>query len=83
MVGAEVLIVEEEATRDPQRLVAQLASGGATVWETVPSLLRAVLEQVSSEQLRKMGRLRWLVVTGEALEWSCVGSGSSSGAKWR
>jgi len=68
MVGAEVLIVEEEATRDPQRLVAQLASGGATVWETVPSLLRAVLDQVSSEQLRKMGRLRWLVVTGEALE---------------
>ncbi|HVG20234.1 MAG TPA: amino acid adenylation domain-containing protein, partial [Blastocatellia bacterium] len=69
LVGGEVDIFDEEESREAGRLVEKVVAGGLTIIEVVPSLLRAMLEvmevrRVGAEELR---RLRWLVVTGEAL----------------
>jgi len=66
MVGGQVRIVGDEVARDAQRLLDEVRDSGVTVWETVPSLLSAVLGQ-PEERNGALGRLRWLLTTGEAL----------------
>ncbi len=65
-VGGAVDIFKDDIAHDPQRLLKEVESRSITVWETVPSLLRAVLEQASVGVLR-FNELRWLIPTGEAL----------------
>jgi amino acid adenylation domain-containing protein len=64
VAGGRVQMVGEEAAGDPVRLLAQVDAGRVSVWEAVPSLLAAVLEVAVRPRL---GGLRWLLVTGEAL----------------
>jgi amino acid adenylation domain-containing protein len=77
MVGGQVRIVPAEQAIDPVELLRELRDGGVTVLETVPSLLRVLLDEtelkgdVEAEHDASRdvtwGRLRWLIATGEAL----------------
>ena len=67
--GGQVYIINDDDVRDPMELVRQVERGAVTVLETVPSLLRAFIQEVSaSDNLRdRLSCLRRMVVTGEAL----------------
>jgi amino acid adenylation domain-containing protein len=70
LVGARVEIIGDEAGHDPGALLREVEERGVSVLEVVPSMLRALLTEVQEgrgERVR-LGSLRWLVVTGEALE---------------
>jgi amino acid adenylation domain-containing protein len=69
LVGATVRVVADDATYDPVRLLSALDRERITVFETVPSTLRALLDD---DVQRAAGRprleaLRRLISTGEAL----------------
>ena len=65
VVGGRVLIVDRQEAHDPLALPRRLERGGVTVWETVPSLLEAIVDD-SSENGKKLSSMRWVIVTGEA-----------------
>ncbi|HKQ07721.1 MAG TPA: AMP-binding protein, partial [Blastocatellia bacterium] len=65
LVGGQVQIVEARQAHDPQQLWLALQAAGVTVWETVPSLLEAMLGEVGDRQAG-VASLRWVLVTGEA-----------------
>jgi len=69
LAGGRVLFVDDAAARDPRALAAAVREGGATVLQTVPSLLRALVEaaQADPSVLAALGTLRWMISTGEAL----------------
>ncbi len=68
-VGARVRIFADKVAADPRALLRALQTETVSVAETVPSMLRAMLEEIPS--LASAGdllpALRWLVVTGEVL----------------
>ncbi len=61
--GAQVEIIPDETAHDPQRLLQACKGARVTILESVPSLMRAVLDEPAVE----LTRLRWLLPTGEAL----------------
>jgi amino acid adenylation domain-containing protein/FkbM family methyltransferase len=65
VVGGKVQIVGEEEVHDPEGLLRFLDRTGVTVWETVPSLLEAMVGE-ERETWERLAGLRWVVVTGEA-----------------
>jgi amino acid adenylation domain-containing protein len=65
LVGGRVHIVPDDVAHDPAKLVEECVEAGVTVLETVPSLLRIMLEERCLE--RPLAVLRWMIVTGEAL----------------
>jgi amino acid adenylation domain-containing protein/non-ribosomal peptide synthase protein (TIGR01720 family) len=71
LVGGRVLILGDEISHDPQRLLAAASEAGVTVLETVPSMLRGMLDACELEPapggsaLPSPAGWRWLVVTGE------------------
>jgi amino acid adenylation domain-containing protein len=68
LVGGSVRVVSDEVRHDPLGLLSLVEREGVTVLEVVPSLLQAMLEEVSSSRRPpRLASLRWLVVTGEAL----------------
>jgi amino acid adenylation domain-containing protein len=76
LVGGRVEIFPDEIAHDPARLLAETERSGVTVLETVPSLLRAALdEREAGGPVPLLRRLRWLLATGEALP-------PSLGARW-
>lgn len=72
--GACTRIVPDESVRDPAALLAAVETGGISILEIVPSLMRVLLEW---EPLPALSSLRWLIPTGEALppavcrDWLC------------
>jgi len=68
-VGGRVDIVPDEIAHDPVRLLAELERGEITGLETVPSMLRALLDEVAQREAPPpaLSSLRWLMATGEAL----------------
>jgi amino acid adenylation domain-containing protein/thioester reductase-like protein/non-ribosomal peptide synthase protein (TIGR01720 family) len=62
LCGAEVRIYPDEVARNPERLLRAVAEDGVTILESVPSLIRAMLDFGGVE----LPRLRWLLPTGEA-----------------
>jgi non-ribosomal peptide synthetase component F len=69
LVGARVHIFGEAVAQDPARLLDEVERNGISILESVPSLMRAMLEDV---ELRGTVRpalraLRWMIATGEAL----------------
>jgi amino acid adenylation domain-containing protein len=66
LAGACVLIIGDEAVRDPRALLAQIDAGGVTVLELVPSLLRALVQESEGAE-RALHSVRWVLPTGEAL----------------
>ncbi len=68
LVGGQVRIYPDEVAFDPWQLLAHTEQDRVTILETVPSLLRAMLEHVVETRERpELAALRWLLVTGEAL----------------
>ncbi len=90
LVGGRVRIVSPEHSLDPVQMLKLVREDGVTVLETVPSLLRALVDQArqqsaadASQAAASWGKLRWMVATGEALlpelcrEWFLYGSPSA------
>ncbi|HET9714281.1 MAG TPA: amino acid adenylation domain-containing protein, partial [Pyrinomonadaceae bacterium] len=67
LVGGRVEVIADEAVHDPALMLDQVDERGITVLEVVPTLLRAVLEQATSNQPRDLAALKWVIPTGEAL----------------
>jgi amino acid adenylation domain-containing protein/non-ribosomal peptide synthase protein (TIGR01720 family) len=65
LVGGRVEIFPDETAQSPGLLLAAMAATGITVVETVPSLLRLMIEEAESGAARPP--LRWMIPTGEAL----------------
>ena len=66
LAGGSMHIAGDEIAHDPERLLAFAGGEGITVLETVPSMLRAMLDATGSSA-PCLPALRWLIVTGEAL----------------
>ncbi len=62
-------IFPDEVTHDPGRLLAQVEEQHISILETVPSMMRAMLDvlEISLTKGPKLAALRWLIPTGEAL----------------
>lgn len=69
LVGGQVHVVGDEVVRTPLQLLELLETKGISVFETVPSLLWAILEETErlGASRHALSGLRWLLVTGEAL----------------
>ena len=67
LVGASVDVVPDDVAHHAARLLATLATRQVTIWETVPSLLRATLTTASDADTSSRLCLRWVLATGEAL----------------
>jgi amino acid adenylation domain-containing protein len=69
VVGGRVVIFPDAIAADPEELFDHTISQKVTILETVPSLLRAGLEEIDSGRMPApvFANLRWLLLTGEAL----------------
>jgi amino acid adenylation domain-containing protein len=69
VVGGRVRVLGDEVAHDPGRLLAATEAAGITILETVPSLLRLMLDAARrlGAERPPLAALRWLVPTGEAL----------------
>jgi amino acid adenylation domain-containing protein len=69
LVGGRVQIYPDEVAHDPLRLLQQVEQHRVSILETVPSLLRAMLDsgERKGEAGPALSALRWLIPTGEAL----------------
>jgi amino acid adenylation domain-containing protein len=67
--GGEVHIVDDDVASDPSRLLHDVRRDRISIVEIVPSLLRAILEQIADRESDRpvLPALRWLVLTGEPL----------------
>jgi amino acid adenylation domain-containing protein len=66
LVGGRVDVLADDVAHDPLALVRAVAASGITVIETVPSLLRMMLEE-TGDDIASLSGLRWMISTGEAL----------------
>jgi amino acid adenylation domain-containing protein len=70
LVGGQVRIYRDDVAHDPARLLPAVVNDQVTILETVPSLMRAMLEEVTAHEPATqpdLSALRWLIPTGEAL----------------
>jgi amino acid adenylation domain-containing protein/non-ribosomal peptide synthase protein (TIGR01720 family) len=70
LVGGRVEIFDDEAAHDAARLLEEIRGRQITVFETVPTLLRATLDHATANGnafTQPLAALRWMVMTGEAL----------------
>ncbi|MFL6200509.1 MAG: amino acid adenylation domain-containing protein, partial [Thermoanaerobaculia bacterium] len=65
MVGGRVLFADDETAADPALLLTCLEQGGATVLETVPTMLETLL-QAAGEPVR-LAKLEYLISNAETL----------------
>jgi amino acid adenylation domain-containing protein len=79
LVGGRVHIYPDEVAHDPARLLERAGRDGLTVLESVPSLLRLIVEEARRAALPpSLPALRWMIATGEALptelcrEWAAA-----------
>jgi len=63
-IGARVEIFPDDISRDPERLLEQIEAKGVTIFETVPSMIRVLLDVTESRP--RLRGLRWLLPCGEA-----------------
>ncbi|SDI17000.1 non-ribosomal peptide synthase domain TIGR01720/amino acid adenylation domain-containing protein [Pseudomonas flavescens] len=63
LCGARVEIVPDVIAHDPAALLRHVRDSGISVLESVPSLIQGLLAEPPAE----LGRLRWLLPTGEAM----------------
>jgi amino acid adenylation domain-containing protein/thioester reductase-like protein len=69
LVGGRVCIFSDETAYDPRRLLRKAERESISIIETVPSLLRAMLEWVVRRRNAPpdLSALRWMITTGETL----------------
>ncbi|MFF9321199.1 amino acid adenylation domain-containing protein [Streptomyces sp. NPDC014735] len=66
LVGGRVQVLDDERAQDGALLLAHVRRSGTTVLETVPTLIRFLLDAHDAEGIRP-GALRWMIATGEEL----------------
>ena len=69
VVGARVCIFKDEIAHDPNQLAQQVDRAHISVLQVVPSMLRALLQQIEGlgTDAPTFSSLRWIVPTGDAL----------------
>jgi amino acid adenylation domain-containing protein/non-ribosomal peptide synthase protein (TIGR01720 family) len=69
LVGGRVHIFPDVVAHDPVQLLGQVDQHGITILETVPSLLRTMLDVCEATLVQRLNlkTLRWFIATGEAL----------------
>jgi amino acid adenylation domain-containing protein/non-ribosomal peptide synthase protein (TIGR01720 family) len=69
LVGGRTHVIGDDLVHDPTRLLERIRRSRISVVETVPSLLRMVVEEVerTGADSSPLGGLRWMIPTGEAL----------------
>ncbi|MGW9267005.1 amino acid adenylation domain-containing protein, partial [Gordonia terrae] len=67
LTGATMVIAEPGGHADPLYIADLIASSGATSVHFVPSMLSVFLDVVPAETISRLGTLRWLFASGEAL----------------
>ena len=68
LVGGQVRIFQNEIAHDPGRLLNEVAHRRITIFQLVPSLLRAIMQATMADAPPpNLTALRWVVPTGEAL----------------
>ncbi len=72
LVGGRVHVFNDDVAQDAGRLVEEVQQAGVSILETVPSLMRMMLEEVERRGPSgpDLSALRWLISTGEALPWA-------------
>lgn len=68
LAGGRVEIAHNGVVQDPVELAKFIKNSGVNIFETVPSMLRAIIDGISGNRIPagSLHRLRWLIVTGEA-----------------
>lgn len=76
LVGGRVVIADQDVAADPVALSQFVERRGVHVLETVPALLRLIMEELMAGRISpsSLSGLRWLVVTGEAFSADLYGS---------
>jgi amino acid adenylation domain-containing protein len=70
LVGGQVHLFEDDIAHNPARLLAEVERHRITVLESVPSLLRVMVEsaaEAGAAARPSLAALRWMIPTGEAL----------------
>ncbi|MFE9657499.1 amino acid adenylation domain-containing protein [Micromonospora sp. NPDC006431] len=68
LTGGSVDVVDDDTALDPGALFGRVQRHGVTILEVVPSLLRTALDAWDAgAPVPELPKLRWLLVTGEAL----------------
>ncbi|WP_394836371.1 amino acid adenylation domain-containing protein [Pendulispora rubella] len=69
LTGGRTHVLPDDVAHDPEKLLDAVERDGVTILEVVPSMLHALLDIVVRRGPRKplLGKLRWVVATGEAL----------------
>ncbi|MFE9203290.1 amino acid adenylation domain-containing protein [Micromonospora sp. NPDC007230] len=68
LTGGSVDVVDDDTALDPGALFGRVERHGVTILEVVPSLLRTALDAWDAgAPVPELPKLRWLLVTGEAL----------------
>jgi amino acid adenylation domain-containing protein len=68
LVGARIRVAPDSVTAEPEKLFALIEREGITLAQIVPSFLRALLDEPPHRAGGgAFGRLRWLILIGEAL----------------
>jgi len=70
LTGGRTFIIDTEKVLRPDQLIGALRTGNVTVFESVPSLIITLLEQLPEEF--SLPELRWMIPTGETLNASVV-----------
>ena len=74
MVGATVVVVEDEAVAFPPRLLRLLYQQSLSIVELVPTAIGRILDQLQrAPQEQPLPSLRWLISTGEELRRGLAG----------
>ena len=67
-VGAKVHIYDDDMAHNPLLLVDAVEAGKVSILETVPSLMRLVVDEIDQRSVApRFAALHWLIPTGEAL----------------
>src|SRR5205823_544561 len=67
LLGGSVQVFSNEMISDPARLLEQIEEKAITILQLVPSMLRALLDQLTGVECPELRILRWLIPTGDAL----------------
>jgi amino acid adenylation domain-containing protein/non-ribosomal peptide synthase protein (TIGR01720 family) len=69
LVGGRVHMFNEETSHNPSQMLDTVTDGRITIFETVPTLLRMLLDEASvrSHDRPDLASLRWMIPTGESL----------------
>ncbi|GAA0331122.1 hypothetical protein GCM10009087_46610 [Sphingomonas oligophenolica] len=69
VAGGRVVVIPDAIAEDPTELLQEIRQRGVTMLQIVPSMLRAILEEVESRDggPPDLAPLRWMIPTGEAL----------------